>query len=885
MGKTFPETHAVLKKLRAHVDAHYPGTLMLAEANMWPEDSAAYFGNGDECHMNYHFPLMPRMFMAVQMEDRYPITDIFDQTPPIPPTCQWAMFLRNHDELTLEMVTDEERDYMYRVYAKDAKARINLGIRHRLAPLMENDRRKIELMNSLLFAMPGTPVIYYGDEIGMGDNFHLGDRDGVRTPMQWSPDRNAGFSRSNPQQLYLPVILDPQYNYEAVNVETQMRNTSSLFWFMKHLISMRKKYKAFGRGDMKFINVDNPKILAFTRSYEDETILVIVNLSKFSQPAEVDLAEFHGSVPVEIFSKNSFPRIKDNAPYFFTLGAHSFQWFSLEKRWQQPVEKRELPTLVLQAWEDLISKDDVKEELENEVLPAFLIKTNWFWGKQNVIHSCKILEHNEIPLENGPASFLLVEVNYKSGLPETYSLPISFLKGQFANGLLHESPQAVIAKLNYNGQEGVLCDAFYTSTMQHWLLENISSEESIVLDASKMNFSGTQEIKNYFQHDKDLRSRIHLSRYQDNTAITYDNQFFLKVYRKVEPGINPDHEVSQYLSQRAKFEYVPHYIGSIEWKFKKGTFTLAMMQKMIENHGDGYSYMLERVNNYIERILAARKDVLDNIEFSSGLVEPASFENLPLELQDLLGARASDQSRLLGIRSGELHLALERSKELKDFAPENFSLHYQRSLFASMLALVRETFNTMQRHKASVPDSEKLAIEQLLGRRNDILSIFKKIYNKKLDVVKTRIHGTLSLAQVLLTGKDVAIHDFGGVPSRSYSEARLKRSPFWDIAFMIRSYYYAGYEGFLATAHVKNDEIKHLLPYADLWIHYMSGFFLRAYLETVNGSDFIPISDDDLRLLFQNFLLEKAIYALKYELMNRPDKVIIPLAMIRDILD
>jgi maltose alpha-D-glucosyltransferase/alpha-amylase len=363
---------------------------MLAEANMWPEDSASYFGNGDECQMNYHFPVMPRMFMALQMEDRYPITDIFDQTPTIPPTCQWAMFLRNHDELTLEMVTDEERDYMYRVYAKDAKARINLGIRHRLAPLMENDRRKIELMNSLLFSMPGTPVIYYGDEIGMGDNFHLGDRDGVRTPMQWSPDRNAGFSRTNPQQLYLPVILDPQYHYEAVNVETQVRNTSSLFWFMKHLIGTRKKYKAFGRGDMKFINVDNPKVLAFTRHYEDETLLIIVNLSKFSQPAEVDLAEYQGSVPVEIFSKNNFPVVKNGA-YFFTLGAHSFQWFSLERTWQEPVKKEELPELTLQNWEELTENEEIKGTLENKILPAYLNKTNWFSGKQRIIYNCIIM--------------------------------------------------------------------------------------------------------------------------------------------------------------------------------------------------------------------------------------------------------------------------------------------------------------------------------------------------------------------------------------------------------------------------------------------------------------------------------------------------------------
>ncbi|MFI5187752.1 MAG: maltose alpha-D-glucosyltransferase [Chitinophagales bacterium] len=883
-GENLPETHAFLKKLRTHIDEQYPGTLMLAEANMWPEEAASYFGNGDECHMNYHFPVMPRMFMALQMEDRYPITDIFDQTPSIPSTCQWAMFLRNHDELTLEMVTDEERDYMYRVYAKDAKARINLGIRHRLAPLMENDRRKIELMNSLLFSMPGTPVIYYGDEIGMGDNFHLGDRDGVRTPMQWSPDRNAGFSRTNPQQLYLPVILDPQYNYEAVNVETEIRNTSSLLWFMKHLISMRKKYKAFGRGDMKFINVDNPKVLAFTRHYEDETLLIIVNLSKFSQPAEIDLMEYNGCVPVEIFSKNSFPAIR-SIPYFFTLGAHSFQWFSLERTGQGPVKKEELPELSLRTWEELFEKEDVKENLENEILPVYLVKTNWFSGKQRVIYSCKIVECVNLAPGNSDVSLLVIEVSYKSGLPETYLLPLTFEKNKFADSLLQEFPQAVLSKIKLDGREGILCDAFFTPSMQSWLFENIAGDKSLSFKTSAIEFTGAAEIKKYFGDHPEIRSRIHLSKHQDNTAIAYDNHFFLKVYRKVEMGINPDHEISQYLFQQAKFQYTPEYLGSVEWKFVKGTFVLAMMQRMIENHGDGYGYMLERVNNYIERILAAKKDFLETIKYPGSLTEPVSFESLSTGLQDLLGARASEQSRLLGLRSGRLHLALAQAKIQKDLAPENFSLHYQRSLFSSMVGLVRETYNNMQRNKTLVPDNEKPAIDKLLGRKNEMLSIFKKIYSRKLDVVKIRIHGTLSLAQILLTGKDVAIHDFGGLPSHSYSEARIKRSPLWDVAFMIRSFYYAGYEGFLSTPHVKKEEISHILVYADLWIHYMNGFFLGAYLETVKETDLIPKSNDDLRIMLQNYLLEKALDALKYELMNRPEKAIIPLAMVRDILD
>ena len=881
-GENLPETHAFLKKLRAHLDARYPGTLMLAEANMWPEDSASYFGNGDECHMNYHFPVMPRMFMALQMEDRYPITDIFEQTPPIPPACQWAMFLRNHDELTLEMVTDEERDYMYRVYAKDAKARINLGIRHRLAPLMENDRRKIELMNSLLFSMPGTPVIYYGDEIGMGDNFHLGDRDGVRTPMQWSPDRNAGFSKTNPQQLYLPVVLDPQYHYEAVNVETQMRNTSSLFWFMKHLIGTRKKYKAFGRGDMKFINVDNPKVLAFTRHYEDETLLIIVNLSKFSQPVEVDLAEYQGCVPVEIFSKNSFPAVRSGA-YFFTLGPHSFQWYNLERPWQEPVKKEELPELSVQNWEELVSNEEVRGNIESNILPAYLNKTNWFSGKQRLIFNCTISEYVQLPLGEGEVSLLLLEVNYKSGLPETYILPLAFAKKRFANSLLQEHPQAVLCELKWNGQSGVLCDAFYTSSMQEWLFENMAKSSSLSFVTSALSFTGTDEMKKHSEKHQAVRSKIYLSKYQDNTAITYDNSFFLKAYRKVDMGVNPDHEVSQYLSQQAQFKFVPRYLGSIDWKFKKGSYVVAMMQEMVENHGDGYSYMLERVNNYIERILAAKKGFLEKLEYKGSLTEPASFESLSTGLQDLLGARAADQCSLLGARVGELHLALSQSKGSKDFSAENFSLHYQRSLFSPMLALVRETYNTMQKNRKSIPD--KGALDNLLVRKAEIVSLFKKIYSKKFDVVKTRTHGTLGLSQVLLTGKDVAIHDFGGIPSRSYSETRLKRSPLIDVASMIRSYYYAAYEGFLTTAHVKQEEIIHLLPYAQIWVHYMGGFFLRSYLETVKDTNLIPRSDDDLRIMMQYFLMEKALYALEYELLNRHHRLIIPLSMIRDVLN
>jgi maltose alpha-D-glucosyltransferase / alpha-amylase len=328
--ENLPETYAFLKKLRAHVDRKFKNRILLAEANQWPEDAVNYLGNGDICHMAFHFPLMPRIFMSLWMEDRFPIIDIFEQTPSVPDICQWALFLRNHDELTLEMVTDEERDYMYKVYAKDPTARINLGIRRRLAPLLGNHLRKIELMNFLLFSLPGTPVIYYGDEIGMGDNYYLGDRNGVRTPMQWSADRNAGFSGANPQKLYLPVIIDPEYHYETVNVENQERNQSSLLWWMKRIISMRKRFLAFGRGSIEFLLPENPKVLAFIRQYGEEIILVVVNLSRYSQVVELDLSGFSGYTPEEIFSRNKFPVIKDS-PYVLTMGFYDYFWFSLQK--------------------------------------------------------------------------------------------------------------------------------------------------------------------------------------------------------------------------------------------------------------------------------------------------------------------------------------------------------------------------------------------------------------------------------------------------------------------------------------------------------------------------------------------------------------------------
>lgn len=878
--ENLPETHEFLKKLRKHIDDNYPGTLFLAEANMWPEDSVSYFGNGDECHMNYHFPVMPRMFMALQMEDRYPITDIFDQTPDIPQNCQWAMFLRNHDELTLEMVTDEERDYMYKVYVKDPKARINLGIRHRLAPLMGNDRKKIELLNFLLFSFPGTPVIYYGDEIGMGDNVYLGDRDGVRTPMQWTGSQNAGFSTANPQKLYLPLIIDPLYHYESVNVEIQSRSSSSLLWWMKRIINTRKEYKALSWGDIKFIHTENPKVLVFTRTYKEETMLVIANLSRFSQPVEIDLSKYRGFLPVEVFSKNRFPSIHEDSPYFVTLGPYDCQWFSLEKVHPNVDAKKELPSVNIDVWEDLVT-DEILEELELDILPDYLMKMRWFGGKGRGIQTVTVIDYAEVPLETKSVYMILIEVSYKSGLPEIYHIPVAFGDEQAANKLKTSCPQAVLANMELGGATGVLYDALYGIELQQALIAKMANNQRIHLDGSELRFSGNKFLRQYCAEHEKIKSKI-LSAEQSNSSIAYDNNFFLKLYRKVDRAINPDLEVTKYLTEKS-FTHIPAFVGAIEWRYRGESIVLGMMQNMVENHGDAWAYMLDRLKVYNEKVLSSHKDI--SFEFAGDLISPVGYNEIPEEIRDILDGSAAERARLLGVRTGEMHMALASDTSSDAFKPEAFSLHYQRSLFSSFQTLVRRTLQGLSRNVRKLPDDIRAEAEDVLNMKDSILKELQKIYRKKIDTVKTRIHGDYHLGQALFTGKDFIILDFEGEPARTYSERRLKRSPLRDVAGMIRSFHYAAYGSLFLNSQIRKEDVETLIPFVETWYHYMSGFFMQAYLQTVEGSSFIPKAKEDLRILMDTYLLEKAIYELGYELNNRPDWLIIPIRGIKTIMN
>lgn len=882
--ENLPETHDFLKKLRKHVDDRYPGTLLLAEANMWPEDSASYFGDGDECQMNYHFPVMPRMFMALQMEDRYPITDIFDQTPDIPETCQWAIFLRNHDELTLEMVTDEERDYMYKVYVRDPKARINLGIRHRLAPLLENNRKKIELLNTLLFSLPGTPVIYYGDEIGMGDNFYLGDRDGVRTPMQWSSDRNGGFSQANPQQLYLPLILDPLYHFESVNVELQSRNTSSLLWWMKRMISTRKKYKVFGRGDMKFVQTENSKVLSFIRRYEDEVVLVVANLSRYPQAAELDLEEFKGYVPVELISRNHFPAVKEDAGYFFTLDAYSCQTFLLEKDHAEMENDQRLQTIELKKWRDIVEQPAI-EALENKILANYIMRLRWFGGKGRGLEHIRIKSHARIPTEDSSIIIFLLEVSYRDGLPDLFQLPVAFGKGEIAVKLKERCPQSVISLLKVNGEEGTLYDAIYGIDFQQVIIENMARSERIGLPVGELVFSGSDALKAHMSQQEKIRPRV-ISAEQSNTSITYDNAFYLKLYRKVDQAINPDVEINRFLTQEGGFKHIPAYIGNIEWRLPNSEpMVLGMMQEMATSTSDGWAYILDRLHNFNEQVLSSMPSPPASTVLKGSLTSSAAYEELPEEIRNLLDGTDAELIRLLGVRTGELHMALSSENDLPAFKPEPYSLHYQRSLFSSFQSLVRVAFQSLSRNLKNLPENVQAEAREVLDMKDELLQLLKQIYHHKIDVTKIRIHGDYHLGQVLFTGKDFLIIDFEGEPARSYSERRLKYSALRDVAGMIRSFHYAAYGSLFLGNQIREEDIEKLIPKVEQWYHYMSGFFMKAYLDTVDGLSFIPKESGDLHILMQTFLLQKAVYELNYEVNNRPSWVTVPLRGIKSIIE
>ncbi|HEY7218722.1 MAG TPA: maltose alpha-D-glucosyltransferase [Candidatus Binatia bacterium] len=885
--ENLPETHLFLKELRRHIDEKYRNRMLLAEANQWPEEAVNYFGAGDECHMAFHFPVMPRIFMSVHMEDRFPIVDILNQTPEIPASSQWTLFLRNHDELTLEMVTDEDRDYMYKVYASDPKSRINLGIRRRLTPLLAGNRRKIELLNALLFSLPGTPVIYYGDEIGMGDNIYLGDRNGVRTPMQWSADRNAGFSRANPQRLYLPIIIDPEQHYEAINVEAQQQNLSSPLWWMKRLIVLRKRFNAFSRGTTEFLFPENRRVLVFIRRLQDEIILTVANLSRFVQCAELDLAEFKGRVPVELFGQTEFPPIGD-LPYFITLGPHSFYWFKLEAaqpaRTRAPDEAR-MPILeVGGAWEHILARD-AKAGLER-LLPDYLRSCRWFGGKARRIRSVNLVETVPIPFDSDKAFFAVVAVNYGDGEPESYFLPLAFMIGDRATELQQAFPQALVARLKVKSAgeavEGSVVDALYDRAFLKILLEAIARRRSFRGKSYEILAVPSKRFRALRGPSEAMLDPAPVKREQSNTSIVYGDRFILKMFRRLQDGVNPDVEISRFITEKTSFEQVPALAGSFE--FRQGQnrgATLGILQSWIRNEGDAWRYTLDHLADFFESSSAMAVPPAD---WSRPEGHPLDFidRELPHSVRDMIGTYL-ESVRLLGQRTGEFHVALASDPSDPDFVPEPFTPFYRRSAYQSMRTLADRALGLLRDRLRTLPEDARAEADKILTLKSEIFSRFRSIIDQKMTALRIRSHGDYHLGQVLYTGKDFVITDFEGEPALPLGERRSKRSALRDVAGMLRSFNYAALSA-LKSGDLRAEDFSRVQALSHSWSFWVSVVFLQSYLESSRSAVFLPSSKDELKNVLDLHLLHKAIYELNYELNNRPDWVSVPIRGILKIL-
>jgi maltose alpha-D-glucosyltransferase / alpha-amylase len=872
--ENLPETHRILQELRARIDAKYTDRMLLAEANQWPDDAVAYFGTGNECHMCFHFPLMPRMFMSLHMEDRYPIVDILEQTPAIPENCQWAIFLRNHDELTLEMVTEEERDYMYRVYARDSRARINLGIRRRLAPLLGNNRRKLELIHSLLFSLPGSPILYYGDEIGMGDNIYLGDRNGVRTPMQWSSDKNAGFSRANPHSLFLPVNIDPEFHYEAINVEVQETNLSSFLWWMRRVISIRKRFPAFGHGDLQMLTPTNNKVLAFTRTYDTQTILVVVNLSRFSQAVDLDLPNFIGWIPEDTFGHGRFPVIRDNK-YTITLGAHTSFWLLLTPPDVSGVADGErLLPITQYNGEPTWWLSPAGTRFTDRELATYIKKTRWFRSKTRAVLNNSVLDVINFP-GDGLGQLLIVAFNYAEGPRDLYALPVRIVTGEEAHNIELEHPATVIARTLQEGD--LLVDSISSQAFQRVLLDLISEGRTLAGRSGRLVSTKSAHLEEILKDGPPQQSR-YLKVEQSNSSVIYDDKIYLKLFRKLEEGINPDLELTKQLTENCGFPYVPTYLGDIQYVAPgQEPASLVMAQSFTPNEQDGWSQTLSAVSRYFDRVLEDPKLPAAPL---IGL-----WQEVPEPFLGLIEGVHLQTVRLLGERTAEMHLALAQDTETPSLAPEPFSLQHQRSVFQSIRSETKQTFALLTRTLGGLEEHSKELAEKVLQHANVLGTCHDYLLRDPIDTKKIRIHGDYHLGQILFTGKDFVILDFEGEPGRPIGERRLKRSALIDVAGMVRSFSYAAHHSLLESRTVRPLDQPTLETYADLWALRASQVFLQAYLEKAGKASFIPKDQEDLRLLLRSFLILKALYELRYELNNRPKWVAIPLRGLLSIVE
>jgi maltose alpha-D-glucosyltransferase/alpha-amylase len=844
-NENLPETHAALKRIRAELIEHYPYKMLLAEANQWPEDTKDYFGDGDECHMAFHFPLMPRMYMAIAREDRFPITDILRQTPDIPATCQWAIFLRNHDELTLEMVTESERDFLWETYAADRRARLNLGIRRRLAPLLERDRRRIELMNYLLLSMPGTPVIYYGDEIGMGDNIHLGDRNGVRTPMQWSPDRNGGFSRiADPSRLVLPMVMDPLYAYQTVNVESQAADQHSLLMWMRRTIAVRRQYNVFGRGSYRLLYPKNRKVLAYLRTYEETTVLCVANLSRTPQAVELDISEFQGRVPIELDGHTQFPPI-GQLTYLLTLPPYGFYWFLLAEADDWPSHHTPAPE-PMPEYQTIVMRHALPEAvmaacavIEQEILPPYLAKRRWFAMKDETLLSARIALMTRVP--NDDAVLLEIETETASGTAR-WLLPLGIVWGDAPAAPL--PAQLALARARRGPKVGLLTDAFALTAFPLAVLSGLAQSDIIAIDHGMIRFEPTSRMAEIVVPEG--VEMLWLSAEQSNSSVVVGDIAIIKMFRRVTDGPHPEAEMGRYLTENG-FASTPALLGEVVRVDPDGTsHALAIAQAFVRNQGDAWTWTLEL-------LLRGLSDLTGGDEAVAG--DAADHA-------DYVGFAG-----LLGQRLAEMHLVLARTTPDQAFAP---------------VAATADTAATFAGRVQAQLESAYRAIAGLEGEDRDIMesaraAVFTRLPRLTATVqgtTLTRIHGDMHLGQVLVVNGDIAIIDFEGEPAKPVELRRAKDHRLRDVAGMIRSFDYAAAvvrrRSQASHAHLPDAQVDNFLA---SFVGRATEAFLTGYRGTFGEEAAEAVNPDLLDL----FLIEKAAYEVVYEAANRPSWIDVPL--------
>jgi maltose alpha-D-glucosyltransferase / alpha-amylase len=854
-NENLPETHAVLKRIRAELDRSYPDRMLLAEANQWPEDTKDYFGQGDECHMAFHFPLMPRMYMALAREDRFPITDIMRQTPQIPDNCQWAIFLRNHDELTLEMVTDSERDYLWQTYATDRRARINLGIRRRLAPLLERDRRRIELMNCLLLSMPGTPVIYYGDEIGMGDNIRLGDRDGVRTPMQWSPDRNGGFSRADWNALALPTIQDPLYGYETVNVEAQSRDPFSLLHWMRRMLTVRRGHAAFGRGTLRFLYPKNRKVLAYLREYQDETILCVANVARTPQAVELDLSEFAGHVPTELNGGSVFPPI-GQLTYLLTLAPYGFYWFVLAKEseapsWHTPAPEP-MPDYVTLVLRDRLGnglqQPAVADVLARDALPAYLAKRRWFSAKGQAIQAVHIAYAT--PLPGGDRELLLAEIETRiDGAVQHWQMPLSVFWEDEPPAPL--PTQLALSRVRRGRRVGLLTDAFALPSFALQMLKALRERSEIETDQGKIVFQpmpGNDEVL----APNPEASVSWLTVEQSNSSLIIEDAVMLKIFRRVTDGEHPEAEMGRYLTAHG-FANSPTLLGEVTRIDKQGErHSLAVAQAFIRNQGDGWTWTLNMFKRAVDDLATHEASVEDSAD----------------KVEDYQTFAAT-----IGHQLAAMHGVLAGDTDDDAFKPRIAAAEDVAHWIERARALVNKAFDIIATLQPGENESDGTAIAALTRNKDALIGAMESLARSGVGGLMTRVHGDFHLGQVLVASGDAYIIDFEGEPARPLAERRAKMSPLVDVAGLTRSLDYA-----VATTLDPRTPTSAPLPEATRakFVKRLRDGAQEAFIEAYRaGAGTLPGLDNMDLLNF--FLLEKAAYELVYEASNRPAWLTIPL--------